>query len=178
MSNSTTTVDSDDWINDGEVEAILDEHLDETDYQIFKALNENSRISDTELGEQVDLSRTAARRRREKLQSEGVIDVLAVIVLQEADLAYADVRVSFSTDTSQEEVDAFIDDLLEDELIYEVSEYMGSDDLLLRAWHASLYDLKVYMSERLRGNHVVEEYDICPIVRTRKAWQKVISNGQ
>lgn len=177
MSDSTITAESDDWIDDEEVKTILEEHLDEKDYQIFKALNENGRISDTELGERVGLSRTAARRRREKLQDEGIIDVLAVIVLQEADLAYADVQVSFSAGTTQEEVDDFIHDLLDDELIYEISEYLGSEDMLLRVWHASLYELKVYMSERLRGNEVVEEYDIYPVVKTRKAWRKVINNS-
>lgn len=175
MSDATITSNTDDWVDDDEVKAILQKHLDKKDYQIFKALNENGRISDTELGEKVDLSRTAARRRRENLQSEGIIDVLAVIVLQEADLAYADVRVSFSAGTSQEKVDAFIDGLLDDELIYEINEYLGSEDLLLRVWHASLYELKVYMSERLRGVDVVEEYDILPIVKTRKAWRKVIN---
>lgn len=178
MSDSTITSESDDWIDDEEVKAILEEHLDEKDYQIFKALNENGRISDTELGEQVGLSRTAARRRREKLESEGIIDILAVIVLQEANLAYADVRVSFSTDTTQEKVDEFMDDLLEDELIYEVSEYLGSDDVLLRVWHATLHELKGYVSERLRGSRVVEEYEISPIVKTRKAWQKIVNNSK
>ncbi|WP_129116242.1 Lrp/AsnC family transcriptional regulator [Halegenticoccus tardaugens] len=177
MSDSTITSNTDDWIDDAEVKAILQEHLDKKDYQIFKALNENGRISDTELGEKVGLSRTAARRRRSNLQNEGIIDVLAVIVLQEADLAYADVRVSFSAGTTQEEIDTFIDGLLDAELIYEISEYLGSDDILLRVWHASLYELKVYVSERLRGNEVVEEYDISPIVKTRKAWQKVINDG-
>lgn len=178
MSNSTAPSESDDWIDSEEVKAILEEHLDETDYQIFKALNENGRISDTELGDQIGLSRTAARRRRENLQSEGIIDILAVIVLQEADLAYADVRVSFSTETTQGEVDEFIDDLLEDELIYEVSEYLGSDDMLLRTWHASLHELKRYISERLRGTPIVEQYEISPIVKTKKAWQKVMDNNE
>lgn len=178
MSDSTITAEADDWIDDEEVKTILEEHLDEKDYQIFKALNENGRISDTELGEQVGLSRTAARRRRKKLEDEGIIDVLAVIVLQEANLAYADVRVSFSTDTSQEEVDAFMDGLLDDELIYEVNEYLGSDDVLLRFWHASLHELKRYVSERLRGTRVVEEYEITPIVKTRKAWQKIVNNAK
>lgn len=174
MSDSATTSPSDGWVENDEVKSILEEQLDERDYQIFKALNENGRISDTELSEQVGLSRTAARRRREKLQQDGIIDVLAVIVLQEADLAYADVRVSFSTDATQAEVDAFVDDIVECELVYEVSEYLGSTDMLVRAWHASLHELKGYVSERLRGNSVIEEYEIAPIVRTRKAWQKIL----
>lgn len=178
MTEATITSEPDEWVEDDEVKAILKEHLDETDYQIFKALNQNGRISDTELGRQVDLSRTAARRRREKLQSEGIIDVLAVIVLQEADLAYADITVSFSTDATQADIEEFIEGLLDDELIYEINEYLGSDDLLLRAWHASLYELKTYMTERLRGNDLVEEHDIAPIVKTRKAWQKVINKDQ
>jgi len=76
MAPQATT--SDEWVDNEKVKRILKEHLDETDYRIYKALNEDGRMSDTEIGERVGLSRTAARRRRKKLQDEGPVDIIGV----------------------------------------------------------------------------------------------------
>lgn len=168
---------SDEWLDDGEVQAVLEEHLDKVDYQIYRVLNENGRISDTELGEKVGLSRTAVRRRREKLQEEGVLDVLAVLILQGADLAYADIRVTFDPSADREEIREFIDGILYDELIYEIDEYMGGYDLLIRAWHASLQRLKSYISKLLQDHSVIDSYEMTPVIKTEKAWHKVLDNG-
>jgi hypothetical protein len=51
---------SDEWVDNEKVKRILKEHLDETDYRIYKALNEDGRMSDTQIGERVGLSLTAA----------------------------------------------------------------------------------------------------------------------
>lgn len=157
------------------IKRILEEKLDEKDYQIFQVLNQNGRISDTELGERVGLSRTAARRRRRNLQEEGVLDVIAVLILQEVEMAYADVRVKFSTESPPGEIDAFVEGLLHEELIFEVDEYMGEYDLLLRIWHATLRDVKTYTNQLLQSSQVVESYETHPVIRTRKAWHKVFN---
>lgn len=165
------------WVKNDEVKSILEETLDETDYQIYRVLNENGRISDTDLAERVGLSRTAVRRRREKLQEAGMLDILAVLILQEADLAYADVRIRLSPDPTTEEIEAFIDDLLYEELIYEIDEYMGEYDLLVRVWHASLKQLKRYVIEKLQNHDVVESYRTDPVIKTKKAWHKVLDDN-
>lgn len=168
---------SDEWIEGGEVQKVLEEQLDKIDYQIYRVLNQNGRISDTELGEKVGLSRTAVRRRRENLQEEGVLDVLAVLILQGADLAYADVRVSFDPGATREEIQEFVDGILYDELIYEIDEYMGEYDLLIRTWHASLERLKSYTTELLQNHDVIDSYEMTPVIKTQKAWHKVLDNG-
>ena len=165
---------ADEWIENDEVREILQESLDKTDYQIYRVLNENGRVSDTEIAERVGLSRTAVRRRRENLQDEGVLDVLAVLILQEADLAYADVRVKLSSEPTQEELEEFVQDLLYEELIYEIDEYLNEYDLLVRVWHSSLRNLKQYVNETLQSKRAVDSYDIEPVIKTRKAWHKVI----
>lgn len=174
---STHRVDSDDWLADEEMQEILEEHLDKTDYQIYRVLNKNGRVSDTELGEKVGLSRTAVRRRRDNLQKEGVLDVIAVLILQSADLAYADIRVSFEPGASREEIREFIEGILYEELIYEIDEYMGEYDLLIRAWHGSLQRLKSYISKLLQNHDVIDSYEMTPVIRTEKAWHKVLDNG-
>jgi DNA-binding Lrp family transcriptional regulator len=163
------------WVENPKVRKILQRHLDETDYRIYKELNADGRLSDTELGSRVGLSRTAARRRRKKMQEEGLLDVLGVLVLQEAELAYADVRVRFASDADDSDLEEFVDELIEDELVYEIDEYMGEYDLLVRIWHASLSDIKSYLRERLQRSSSVETYEATPVTRTIKAWHKTLN---
>lgn len=168
---------ADEWLNNEKVKRILKEHLDETDYRIYKALNEDGRMSDTEIGERVGLSRTAARRRRKKLEDEGLVDVLGVLVLQEADLAYADVFVTLDAGVGTDELDAFLEEVKDEELIYEIEEYMGKYDLLLRVWHASLSDVKTYLRSMLQDHEAVDGFETIPVTKTHKAWHKTLDNG-
>lgn len=153
-------------------EAILEDHLDEADYAIFKALNEDGRMSDTELADRVDLSRTAVRRRREKLMESGVLKVLAVIVLQAADLAYADVRVQLNQDVAASDRDAVIEKLIDADLVYSLDSCIGEYDLFVRTWHASLGDVKSYIWDLLDDEPAVARYEITPVVKTWKAWDR------
>lgn len=153
-------------------QAILEEHLDEYDYRIFEALNEDGRMSDTELAERVDLSRSAVRRRRQNLTESGILEVLAVIVLQEADLAYADVRIRIDQTVDSEARKRLINKLIDAELIYSVDSCMGDYDLFVRTWHSSLGAVKSYLWKMLSGNDVVEGYEITPVVKTWKAWNR------
>jgi Lrp/AsnC family transcriptional regulator, leucine-responsive regulatory protein len=153
-------------------QAILEDHLDEHDYRIFKALNEDGRMSDTELANRVDLSRTAVRRRREKLKESGILEVLAVIVLQEANLAYADVRVQLDQSTKAKSRDGLIEKLIDAELVYSLDSCIGDHDLFVRTWHASLGAVKSYIWDLLDGESAVESYEITPVVKTWKAWDR------
>lgn len=153
-------------------EAILEDHLDEADYAIFKALNEDGRMSDTELADRVDLSRTAVRRRRENLVESGVLKVLAVIVLQQADLAYADVRVQVDQGVAATDRDTLIEKLIDADLVYSLDSCIGEYDLFVRTWHASLGDVKSYIWNLLDDEPAVARYEITPVVKTWKAWDR------
>lgn len=166
--------ESPDPLTDESIKELITERLDEIDYEIYRILNENGRISDTELGDRVGLSRTAVRRRRKRLQEENVLKIVAVLELGEIDLDYADVRVSLTPETTCDEIDAFLEFLLEQDLVYEVDEYLGETDMLVRVWHTSLRRLKDYVNELMHYSDVVEEYEIVPVVETHKTWHSEI----
>jgi Lrp/AsnC family transcriptional regulator, leucine-responsive regulatory protein len=151
---------------------LLEDHIDEIDYQIFRAMNENGRISDTELAERVGLSRTAVRRRREKLKEEGIIDVLAVIVLQRANLAYADVQVKLDQSSPSRHRFDLIESLVDDELVYSLDSCMGPYDLFVRLWHSTHDELKSHVWTLLENKDIIEDYEIVPVIKTWKAWDK------
>ena len=174
MSEQSTDESSvDGSLEEASIGDLIANHLDEIDYEIYRILNEDGRISDTDLGERVDLSRTAVRRRREKLQEENIIKIIGVLVLQEVDLSYADVQVTISSDATREAIDEYIDFLVEQELVYEVDEYLGRSDILVRVWHGSLQEIKTYVNQLTRRD-IVEEFEITPVIRTHKAWHSEI----
>lgn len=151
---------------------LLQSELDEHDFEIFKCLNEDGRMSDTELAERVGLSRTAVRRRRENLVESGTIQILAVIVLQNADLAYANMRVSINSEATSAERDKLIEKFIDADLVYSVDSVLGDHDLLIRGWHVSLGELKSYFWKLLDDEPPVDDYDIVPVVHTWKAWNR------
>lgn len=155
---------------------LLEGYLDDHDYDIFKSLNEDGRVSDTELTKQVGLSRTAVRRRRENLLERGAVDVHAVIVLQELDLAYADVLVKLNKTAPAEDRDALIASLIDEELVYSLDSCMGSYDLFVRLWHETLNNLKDYTWDLFEDKSVIEEYELVPMVHTWKAWDKELDH--
>jgi DNA-binding Lrp family transcriptional regulator len=157
---------------------ILEDRLDENDYKIFEALNEDGRMSDTELAERVGLSRTAVRRRREDLVESGTLKVLAVIVLQEADLEYADIRISLRAGANSANRNDLIEKLVDADLVYSVDSVLGEFDLFARGWHASLGELKSYFWELLEDEEIVTDYEITPVVDTWKAWDRELDRPE
>lgn len=155
-------------------EKALREYLDEEDYRIFRALNENGRMSDTELAERVGLSRTAVRRRRENLMNEGLLEILAVIVLQEGNFSYGEVMVKLEPSVTAEEWPEIIETFIDAGLIYSVDVAMGEYDLILHVWHESFHELKTYVWGLFDEVSVVEDYEFVPVAKTYKAWDKVL----
>lgn len=176
MSDHLTDESSgDEAIDDDQIGDLVSDHLDKIDYKIYRILNEDGRISDTDLGERVGLSRTAVRRRRRKLQEENMLKIIGVLVLQEAELSYVDARVTISSDATRDTIDEYINFLIDQELVYEVDEYLGQSDILIRVWHRSLQDVKTYVTQ-ITQRDIVEDVEITPITKTHKAWHGEIED--
>ncbi len=167
---------------DGEEQSLAEQalrsHLDEEDYEIFRALNEDGRMSDTELAERVGLSRTAVRRRREKLLNEGLLEILGVIVLQEGDFQYGLVLVGLDPQVTDTEWKTMIDRFVDEDLIYSVDAAMGEYDLVLHVWHESFNELKSYILGLFDDLDRIEEYTFVPVAKTWKAWDKVLDRPE
>jgi len=167
--------DAREWIEDPRVVDLLEERMDHKDYLIFRELNKNGRLSDTELAERVGLSRTAARRRRKRLQEEGILEIFALLVFKQADYMYAEVQITYSVSARQEQIDQFIQELLDDGLVYEVAECMGSHDLMLRVWESSLSEINAHVRELLHDNDIAESYSVVPITNSYKMFHRDFS---
>lgn len=156
----------------------LRSYFDEEDFRIFSALKEDGRMSDTELAERVGLSRTAVRRRRENLLNEGVLEILAVVVLQEANFSYGTVLVRLEPSVNGEQLDAIVELINSSDLVYTFDMVMGEYDLMMHIWHESFPELKTYLWELLDEIGVVDDFQFIPIAKTWKAWNKELDSSR
>ena len=124
---------------------ILKGKLDDLDIKIYQLLREDGRMSDTKIAEKLGVSITTVRRRRMRLQEEGILQIMALILL----------RAVFNP------------------RIYETTEYFGGEyDLLLRFFESNPEKLKYHIDKFLREADIVEMYRIFPAIGSPKAWYR------
>ena len=152
---------------------IFRDKLDELDIKIYQLLREDGRMSDTKIAKRLGVSITTVRRRRLRLQEEGILQIIALILLKAANVVYADVLVKFNQKAKMEEIKEFIDRAVFNPRIYEVTEYLGGDyTLLLRFFESNPEKLKYHIDKFLRESNIVETYKIHLAVASPKAWYR------
>ncbi|MEM3189325.1 MAG: Lrp/AsnC family transcriptional regulator [Saccharolobus sp.] len=152
-------------------EEVFSNILDDKDIKILKILNQDANISDAKIGKLIGLSKTSVRVRRIKLQNSGVLKIVGVIILQNLRLPYADIQVKLKNDLILRE--QFINKLINNDLVYEVTEYMGDWDLLIRLFHKDIVSLKDEIL-KIISDKAIQDYRINYVARTYKAWGKSI----
>ena len=94
--------------------------LDDLDRQILEALHDNARMSYTELGKQIGLSRVAVQNRIQSLQEAGVIERFTVVINP--------VKVGI-------EVSAFFNVDIEPQFLDEVAEKLANEPSVTSLYH-------------------------------------------
>lgn len=152
---------------------ILKGKLDDLDIKIYQLLREDGRMSDTKIAEKLQVSITTVRRRRMRLQEEGILQIIGLILLRAANVAYADVLIKFKQNVKMEEIKEFISRAVFNPRIYEATEYFGGEyDLLLRFFESNPEKLKYHIDKFLREVDIVEIYRIFPAIGSPKAWYR------
>jgi DNA-binding Lrp family transcriptional regulator len=157
-------------------EKILKKNFDKTDIEIMTSLNQDGRITDQKIANRLGISKTSVRTRRLRLQKTGAIKIIALLVLQNMSLSYADVLIQFKPDSDIGTIKRFVNACASDEYIYEISEYVGAYDLLLRFFDRDLNDLKEHIISTVLGNKIISNYTVFPVVRSYKAWGNTLSS--
>ncbi|MBO8174437.1 MAG: Lrp/AsnC family transcriptional regulator [Thermococcus sp.] len=146
--------------------------LDDLDLKIYFLLRENGRMSDTEIAKRLGVSATTVRRRRLFLQERGYLQIIGILILQELNLAYADVLVKFEKTASEKDIEQFINDAKQNYKIFEIAEYAGKYDVLLRFFERNLHVLTRSVHEFLSRYPYIAEYEILPVTQSPKAFDK------
>ncbi len=155
------------------LQSILEDDWDDKDIKIYQLLRNNGRMTDTEIAEKLDMSITTARRRRTKLEEEGYIYLMALLVLQAVGVAYADTIVKINPKASLQELNKFIAEAVANPRIYEVTQYIGKRALLFRFYEKNMERVSKHINEFLLGNRLVQDYEIYPAVSSPKAWNSI-----
>jgi len=123
--------------------------LDKKDKEILRILDDKGRISYTELGNELDISDVAAKKRVSKLNEEGAIDHFTV------ELDYKkigkDLRGYLLVKSSPDTTEVIQKDFEDDERVLDMSKTMGEYDLVIETACRDLDELK-RLSERDIGN--------------------------
>ncbi|USS40034.1 Lrp/AsnC family transcriptional regulator [Thermococcus aggregans] len=97
--------------------------LDDLDIKIYQLLREDGRMSDTKIAEELGVSVTTVRRRRLRLQEEGILQIVGLLLLRAANVAYADVLVKLNRQAKRDDINSFIYEAIANPRIYEITEY-------------------------------------------------------
>ncbi len=148
--------------------------LDDIDIRIYFLLRENGRMSDTEIAKRLGVSATTIRRRRLALQERGYLQILGILILQELHMAYMDVLVRFNQNASNDDIEKLIDDAKNSYRIFEIAEYAGKYDVLLRFFGRDMHSLMRTIHEFMSKHPCVASYEILPVTRSPKAFNKML----
>jgi Lrp/AsnC family leucine-responsive transcriptional regulator len=121
--------------------------LDDIDRQILEALHENARISYTELGKQIGLSRVAVQNRIQALQEAGVIERFTVVI----NPAKVGIRVSafFNVDIEPPFLDEVAQLLAKEPSVTSLYHMTGPSTLHMHGIFRNTQELENFLLEKL-----------------------------
>ena len=142
--------------------------LSDLDVKIFLALRENGRLPDTELARITGVSVPTARRHRISLQERGYIRIMALFIFEEFGLASADVIVKFKEDAPKEKVASFMEEAISHRKVFEIDEYIGEYNVVIKFFDKDFKELKKTIEEFLQGRDIIQKTLILPAVSSPK----------
>ncbi|HEU4965666.1 MAG TPA: Lrp/AsnC family transcriptional regulator [Bacilli bacterium] len=121
--------------------------LDDLDRQILEALHDNSRISYTDLGKQIGLSRVAVQSRISAMTEAGVIEKFTVVI----NPAKVGIKVSafFSVDIEPQFLDQVAQALAQESAVTSLYHMTGPSTLHMHGIFQSNQDLERFLLEKL-----------------------------
>ena len=146
--------------------------LDDIDVMIYLALRENGKLSDTDLASIVGVSIPTVRRRRLALQEKGYLQILGLLIFEEFGIASADVIIRFKKDAKKEDIKEFIQEASNNHKVFEIDEYMGEYDIIIKFFDRDFRELKKTIDSFLTGRDIIDRYLILPVVSSPKLFTK------
>lgn len=124
--------------------------LDQTDRRILRALQQNGKLQNNELAEQIGLSASPCLRRVKQLEDEGIIDrYVALVNPQKVNLSLTVFARIWLKSQDEQTVNRFIDSIMNIPQIVECQLMAGDCDFFLRI---VVSDLEAY--RKFQINHL------------------------
>ena len=128
--------------------------LDELDQRIVKLLIQNARMSYSEIGQQIGISRVAVKMRVQALEQRGVIEEYTTIINPQK--ISGAVSCYFEIETRPDALMEVADRLKENEVVTQIYRVTGKSRLHVHAVASSNEEMEK-LSSRYSGNTLIEE---------------------
>lgn len=121
--------------------------LDEIDRKIIQALHQNGRISYTDLGREIGLSRVAVQSRINALMDEGVIERFTAVINPEK--IGISVSAFFNVEVEPKHLQEVATTLAEEPMVTSLYHMTGPSKLHMHALFADNKEMELFMKEKL-----------------------------
>lgn len=121
--------------------------LDETDRRIIQALHQNGRISYTDLGKEIGLSRVAVQSRINALMDEGVIERFTAVINPEK--IGISVSAFFNVEVEPKYLQQVANTLADEPVVTSLYHMTGPSKLHMHALFADNKEMEQFMKEKL-----------------------------
>ena len=138
--------------------------LDPLDQRILNLLIENARISYSEIGETVGISRVAAKTRVKALEERGVIEEYTTIINPQK--LNGAISCFFDIETAPEALSRVEQNLFQDELVTQIYRVTGPCRLHVHAVASSHEELEAFLHQRLDSMEGITRVD-CSVILSR-----------
>ncbi|AWB46811.1 AsnC family transcriptional regulator [Paenibacillus sp. CAA11] len=121
--------------------------IDQIDREIIKALNRNGRISYTDLGKEIGLSRVAVQTRINSLMDEGVIERFTAVINPEK--IGITVSAFFNVEVEPKHLQKVAEALAEEPVVTSLYHMTGPSKLHMHALFTDNREMEAFMKEKL-----------------------------
>jgi Lrp/AsnC family leucine-responsive transcriptional regulator len=138
--------------------------LDEIDRQIIKALNQNGRISYTDLAKNIGLSRVAIQARINTLMEDGVIERFTAVINPEK--IGITVSAFFNVEVEPQSLQAVADTLADEPAVTSLYHMTGPSKLHMHGLFTNNKEMELFLNEKLYKFPGIMSVD-CQVLITR-----------
>jgi Lrp/AsnC family leucine-responsive transcriptional regulator len=138
--------------------------LDEIDRQIIKALNQNGRISYTDLAKNIGLSRVAIQARINTLMEDGVIERFTAVINPEK--IGITVSAFFNVEVEPQNLQAVADTLADEPAVTSLYHMTGPSKLHMHGLFTNNKEMELFLNEKLYKLPGIMSVD-CQVLITR-----------
>ena len=141
--------------------------IDEIDRKIIKILQRDARTPFTEVGRELDISDATVHVRVKRMLAEDIIKRYTVIVNDE--VLGKKVSSFVMLNINPGSLYGVIEQLLDMEIVNEIYEIHGSNDLILKIWAANLDEMRDYLL-KIREIPNVTSSELITIYKRWQTW--------
>ncbi|MFY0544815.1 Lrp/AsnC family transcriptional regulator [Brevibacillus sp. H7] len=145
--------------------------LDELDYGIARALQDNARLPFTQIAKDLGVTEKTVRMRVQQMQESGVLSLVAIVNPVKAGLA---VQTKIQIATEAAKLDDVVADLMKIEEVRLIELTTGDYQLLIQVFHRNYEELSEFLMHKLHRIRGISKVNVIHELKVLKSRFKFI----